>query len=716
MQGKSGLGMQVYGMNPPAPTGPNIQPNAHPYTVDVNNIPEGRRQLVEQIISDVVYAKDIYFKEDFRQMREDMQFAYDGADTEWIGNGNYIANITQRHIAQKTATLYAKNPVAVAKRKPKMDFAIWDEDMQSIVQAYQLLQSGAYDVNAIALLQDYQQGTNAKLMANKIAKTIEILYGYYQNEQNPSFKAEMKQVVRRTITCGVGYVKHGFQRVNGTSPDVARNLYDFDRRLKTLQRLMADAKNNDDYDYQADIEQTQLIIAELSAEPEMLLREGLTFNFPLSMAIIPDPKCTNLVGFKNADWLAEEYHFSAEEIEEVWKIDITSGNGAKSYTRREDTNQFWTGIVDQDGNKMRKQEKDGCSIYRCWEVYNIKTGLVYMVAEGFGDFLEEPHVPDVECPGFYPYHALVFNNIESVTKLIPHSDVFLIRDQQREINRQREGLRSHRIANRPRYLAPRGSLEEDDKDRLVSAEDSGIIEVNNLKVGQNSSEIIQPMKMAGIDPNLYDVQQSYDDLLRVIGSQEANLGGTSNSTATEASIGESSRISASDSNRDDLDMLLSNVARTSGEILFAELDVATVKEIVGPGAVWPTLTRSDRAKEIILDIQAGSSGKPNQALAIANLERLTPLFLQLPGVKVDRIIKEAVDRLGDNLDVNEFMQSGAPSIQAMNAMFSKGGGGVPVGNPQTGGAVAANGTPNAIASPQPQSQTQPVGQQLIPGQ
>lgn len=708
---KPGTGMQMYGQNP-APMASSGFLTPTDYTVDINGIAQERKTLVAKIISDVTYARDVYYKDDFNQMRDDMQFAYDGADPEWLDSTDprYVANIVQRHIQQKTASLYAKNPVATAKRKPRMDFAIWDEDMTSIIQAFQILQSGAYDLNAISLLQDYQQGTTHRQMVNKIARTLEIIYGYYQDAQNPSFKSEMKQLVRRVVTCGVGYVKLGYQRINGKSPDTARILYDYDRRLKTLQRLISDSKDNTGYDYSADIEQTKLLIQQLHTDPEILLKEGLIFNFPMSTAIIPDTRTTNLIGFKNSEWVAEEYHFTGDEIKEIWQKDVTMGGG-KSYIQRTDTNQFWIGLVDQDGNKVRKPENEGCSVYRVWEVYNIKTGLVYTVAEGYCDFLEEPHAPEIESNSFYPYEPLIFNNIESSTKLFPRSDVFLIRDQQREINRQREGLRNHRIANRPKYIAPRGALEDDDKERLESHKDSSIIEINNLKIGQNSAEIIQPMKMAGVDPNLYDVQQSYDDMLRVIGTQEANLGGTSNSTATEASIGASSAASSADSNRDDLDMCLSNIARVSGEILFAELDAETAKKIAGPGAVWPVLTREERSNEIFLDIQAGSSGKPNQALQIANFERLTPLFLQMPDLNKTRLLKEGVMRLGDNLDVNEFIQTGAPSIQALNAMFGKGG-----GSAMGGGAMDANGAPNTMSPGMPGQQEVPIGAQKIPGQ
>ena len=700
--------MQVYGASQQQPT--LLTQSGSPYANDRDNIPEERKKLVECIINEVTYARDVFFKDDYKQMVEDMQFAYDGATPEWVSYGGYIANIVQRHLQQKTSTLYAKNPIATAKRKPRMDFEIWDEDMQSVIQAMQILQSGAYDFESIALLQDYQRGMNDRMIANKIAKTLEIVYGYYQNEQNPTFKAEMKQMVRRTITCGVGYVKLGYQRVNGTSPDVARKLYDFDRRIKTLERLIADDQDDNGYTYdrQAEIANTEIVIRELQMEPEMLLREGLVFHFPMSTAIIPDPKCINLLGFRNADWVAEEYHFTADDIKELWKVDVTAGGGT-SWISRSEVNDYWMGITDQDGNKIKKTSSEGCAVYRVWEVYNIKTGLVYNVCEGYKDFLEEPHAPDIETDTFWPWLPLVFNPIESEKRLFPHSDVFLMRDQQMEINRQREGLRKHRIANRPKYIAPRGSLEEEDKDRLENHEDSGIIEINNLKIGQNSAEIVQPMKMAGIDPNLYDVSQSYDDMLRVLGSQEVDFGGSSNSTATEASIGASSKMSSVDSNRDDVDMLLSSLARYSGQVLFAELSPETATEIAGRGAVWPTLSRSERSKEIFLDIQAGSSGKPNQALSIANLERLTPLLMQLPGLRATRLAKEAVERLGDNLDINEFIEAGAPSIQALNSMFGK------QGSAAMGGAVSAEGTPNSMASQQQQPQAVPIGAQTIPG-
>ena len=53
------------------------------------------------------------------------------------------------------------------------------------------------------------------------------------------------------------------------------------------------------------------------------------------------------------------------------------------------------------------------------------------------------------------------------------------------------------------------------------------------------------------------------------------------------------------------------------------------------------------SKEIYLEIEAGSSGRPNQAQQLQNFERLAPILMQLPGVKPQFLAKEAIRRMDD---------------------------------------------------------------------
>ena len=77
---------------------------------------------------------------------------------------------------------------------------------------------------------------------------------------------------------------------------------------------------------------------------------------------------------------------------------------------------------------------------------------------------------------------------------------------QAEYNRARQGLREHRRANRPKYVAPAGMLEDEDKAKLRNPAANALIELNALTSGQKVDDVIQPVRQTGIDPNLYEVK------------------------------------------------------------------------------------------------------------------------------------------------------------------------------------------------------------------
>jgi hypothetical protein len=171
--------------------------------------PEKVKALVKQIQARIKH--DLKFhKNAFERMREDMHLAKHGADKDYP-DGSYKANIVGRHIQQKTAGLYAKNPKATAKRRETLDFAVWDEDPQSlqmammaIQQAQQLMAASPPDPltgesplaevpdelqavleQANAVLADWQQGMQRRKDINKIGKTLEILFAQALREQKP---------------------------------------------------------------------------------------------------------------------------------------------------------------------------------------------------------------------------------------------------------------------------------------------------------------------------------------------------------------------------------------------------------------------------------------------------------------------------------------------------------------------------------------------------
>jgi hypothetical protein len=170
--------------------------------------------------------------------------------------------------------------------------------------------------------------------------------------------------------------------------------------------------------------------------------------------------------------------------------------------------------------------------------------------------------------GSFRIYPLVFNAIEHEKELYPPSDVRLLRSQQIEYNRIKEALRQHRIANRPLYATPAGALEDEDLEgqgqmALDNYPAHAVLQLQGLAEDQKVSDKLQAVPKVPVDPNLYESEGIFNDMERISGSAEANLGGTAGgkTTATESNISEGSRLSSLESNADDLDSLLTHGAR-----------------------------------------------------------------------------------------------------------------------------------------------------------
>jgi hypothetical protein len=558
----------------------------------------------------------------------------------------------------------------------------------------------------MAIIADASQVKQQTDLLDKIAKTLELLYAYQVGQQLHPFKQLMKMTVRRALTVGVAYVKLGFERVMQPRPDVIAKLSDINERLGTLERLAADIADEESQPDSAEAEQLRLLVLDLQNEREFIAHEGLTYDYPSSFSIIPDTKCIHLRGFLGSDWVAEEYILSPNEVKEIYKIDV--GKSYVSYRRPDggmSADARASGLMQLGPNDKEKGTGDDKQCCCVWEIYNRKDGLVYIVCDGYPDFMREPGAPDTPLERFWPWFTLTFNETDHEDDIYPPSDVRLMKDMQLDYNTARQGMREHRRAARPKTVVSAGALDAEDVEKLESHPSNAILELNGLQPGQKVADLLQAFTGPEINPALYDVAPYFDDTLRVVGFQEANLGGTAGGTATESQIGEASRTTTNDSNVDDLDDLLTHLAKYGGQLLFSNVSEATVKRIVGPGAVWPDLTRQQIAEEVWLEIEAGSSGNPNQAQEIANAQKIYPLVMQIPGIDPEFLARDLLHRLDDKLDLTQAFKSPLPSIVAMNTM-AKGPGGPP--------GVGQMATPAAGATPKSPQMQGPAGEQNAP--
>jgi hypothetical protein len=690
------------------------------------------QKILKQIKSDKAFHKDA-----FGQMRRDMFVAKYGRIPEYPKQ-HYKVALAGRHVKAKTAALYAKNPKVVAKRREQLDFVVWDENPQSLQMAMKTIQTAqqmmqqaqptvdpatgvasmpelpqGFDealATANELLQDFQQGMQRRTLMQKVGKSLEILVAQAFREQKPlDFKTAAKQMVRRTCTTGVGYIELGFQRAYGPRPAMTEKLADFRARLDHLQMLatkVEDAENPIRPD-DPEIFELQKAIEAMANEKEVLLREGLIIDFPQATKVIPDQLCRKLVGFIGARHITLEYLFTCDQVKELFKVDIGKNYVGYKVDGKSDSEASSVNTVPDDNDdgdaKVAEPVGKGSGLVCVYKHYDKVSGLVYYVVEGYDKFLKDPAGPDVFVEDFWPVYALTFNDVEDEAGLFPPSDVFLMLDQNMEYNRARQGMREHRKAARPRFAYANGQIQEADLAKLKTLDPFEIVAID-LPEGQSIEDVMKPIPIAGVDPNLYGTEQYMTDTQMAVGSSESRFGGTSKSTATESAIAANSSASDDGSSIDDLDGFLTMVARSIGQILLREMSEEQVKIVVGPGAVWPHLTLGEIASELFLEVEAGSTGKPNQAVELNNFKTLAPFLLQTPGISPTWVAKTMVRRLDDSADLTEALSEGALSIIAQNGMAQ-----VSTGNPATDpNAQGGEGKNNAPAPTEKQPGSDPA--------
>lgn len=623
----------------------------------------------------------------FKQMKENEYLATHGASKEWRAGKNYTVAILNRHINQAVAQLYARDPVAVAKPRKKMRYTLWDGRPDTLNAAMTMAAQG--DPTGLAMVQDVVQARAAEAQVAKTGEAIEILWAYFTTQQANGFRKQMKALVRRVKVSGVGFVKLAFQRALEPRPEITAQIEDATSQLAATKRLMDEKQEGEIAEGEAAMAELESLLAMLQDQENIVVREGPVFDFPRATKVVIDPACIHLKTLTGARWVAHELDFTDDQIEEIYGIDICARGGATDGEKERAVDDVSLSGYD----KVEKPDGKKAVTRKVYEIQDKRNSQFLTVCEGFEDFLKPPGEPDILIDRFFTIYPLVFNEIESEDELYPPSDIELLIDTAQEYNRARQGLREHRQANRPKYATAAGVMTEEDVLKLANHPAHAVLELKSLKPGEDVGKLLQRMQMVGIDPNQYNTQDLFSDMERIVGTQQANLGTGSNTTATETSIVEQGRQAGLGDCLDDLDELLSELALGTGQIMLLEMSPEMVKQIVGPGAVWPDAppSRQEISENLYLDVKAGSSGRPNRAVELANMERALPMALQIPGFNPRPILDKMMSLL--DIDMEDATAENMPSVTAMNAMMVKAQQAPPPPGPGGPGAPPGPGLP-----------------------
>lgn len=649
---------------------------------------EQDRALVKAWTSRIKEAKE-HWQKDFDRMRENMEFV---AGIQWPGqctidDDRYVANITHQLIKNKVATLYAKNPTAVFERRERMDFILWDESEESLLeainQAQVFLQSGLPLPPELAnFFKDIEAGKLHRKVVERVGRTLQILYKYATDSQKPEFKQQAKAAVRRAATNGVAYGRPVLcvEGADYEKPSSIDHRSGATERAKRASVVLNKAQEGELDSTSAELGNLRSLALSLGAgESDSQFKERLEFDFHKSTKVIPDKRCSSLIDFVGGRFVAVEYILPVDDVNAIFQTNIKVGGEGNAIEAGNESGETPSNLSPNANltqtDSAQTLESKLCYLY---EVFDYTTKTRFFIVEGWKDYVSPPEVPFPMVSGFYPLYGLMFNEVESEpgtkTSIFPPSDVQKAKSAQLEWNRSRDALRHQRNANSPVWMYRDGLLTEDDKDKLRNAEPNSAIALKGVPPEMTMEQFFARRPAAEIDPAMYDTAPLEQDLMLAAGTQQANMGPAQpNVTATVGTIAEQSRMDVSASDVDELDGWLSRLAQAGGEMMLQGFSIETVKAMAGPGAVWPTSpeTIQNYRNEVFLRVEAASSGRPNKAVDIANWRDLAPL-MQQAGANPLGLIKKTAKVLDENLDITDFFPLLPPkgSIDAM-------GGGTP---------------------------------------
>ena len=692
-----------------------------------------------------------FWKPIFDRIAQEQEFA---AGNQWPDDYNcktdekepFVGDVMQQMLNRKTASLYAKNPTPEAKQVDMMWFDVWDGSQESLNGARAILEGAQPILQAAAtaqamgqeipppppqlemakdIVEDYERGMAEKARNLRIARTASLLLAQQWRIQSPEFLASMKQLVTRVLTSRVGYIKVMYRR-QGAEQDAeplteqANLAVD---KVRLLQQHL-EAMTQPGFDPESpEAEEMRLLMQSMVQQSGKRKAEsgnsgddeGLVYDFLGATSVLVDRRCTCLREFVGARWIAHEIILPVEDAEKRFGLSLRDV-GAVRYT---DAGVGREPEVSGQRAEVSGDDDDDRGNVCIWHIEDKETGLCYVVCDGVKEFLAEPYPNEPEVTRFWSIVPVVFN-VQEVDRndpdkdvtIYPRSDVRLAMPMQKNINIAGEAMREHRVAARPWKVGVKSKFEDPDLRKLSGAHAAHeCVMLNNLNPGEKITDFIQPGPTPEFRPELYDNGQDSQAMMLATGMQPANLGAqTGDEKATGQAIAEGSRISADQSNAHDLDTALSTVAQMSFEMLIQEMPAEAVKRRVGRGALWPELSAGDVRNEIYLQVEAGSSGRPNQALEINNFKLLGPMLQELltsSGKSLEPLIKDAVRRLNDKADVDDYLKPAQLAVPVPNPAAPTpiapvgpvgNGGGTP---PLQPGQVAPQVQPGANGAPNP---------------
>lgn len=598
------------------------------------------------------------------------------------------------------AFLYAQNPDIDVLTAPSAE----PPTLESMMEA-----AGGDADDAAGVSPSMQTATEVQKVAADVKARFDAIRDRYEQRQrdNKAFadtleivvvrlwkdgriKHHAKGWVRSALTIGIGWLKASWQTRTEPDPITQTSIADLQdniRRVAAQRAELQDAASQAECD--AKQAEYQRLLASLETQVERVIARGFVIDLVQAEDVQVAPGLL-LSEYLDAPWISHRAFMRADDAQAQFSIAPERMKKAVRYGQRKPESARAETAMDVDAvnpedadgyyssNSSGAQgQADGMDYVRVEEIWDRDANAVLTLIEGIDAWVKTPWAPDA-ATRFYPLFQLAIGAIDGQRH--PQSLTWRSHKLQDEYNRVRSAFAEHRRRTRPKTYFNAGLVSPEDARKIEQAVTQEMVGINPTQANVDMRTLLAPVTYAQLDPMLYETQSIMSEMERIWGVQEALSQSIQTAkTATEAQIQQTGFHARTGAMRDELEDVLSDLARYTSEVALLNMGADDARAIAGPDAFWPEhMTVEDLPKLVNVAIRAGSSGKPNTSADRQAWSTLLPLLqngIQMigqlrqstPAEMADRfeaLLRETFARAGDNADPDRFVpRAGAQPAQ-----------------------------------------------------
>ena len=567
--------------------------------------------------------------------------------------------------------------------------ALTDPSDESVGATVKAAREDMIERMAQAKLEELQAEYAKRNETNKaFGETLEICVS--RMWQDAGLKRQARAMCQTGLTVALGALKASWQERTAPSPQTARAMHDLQDNIARLNAKRAELAD-DECKGERDAERAELErqLEALRGETEQVMARG----FAVDVVQPEDFQCAigyTIANHVDAPWNANRSFLTIEDAKAAY------GGTFKTEKEREDCFAKATkysarcpvmqgkeaaavddSITAEDADAYVQGAGVGAEgqaeYLAVWEIWDANTGHVLTMAEGMDRWLRAPWQPNATTR-FYPYFVLPLHDVDGQR----HPQSYISRSYKLldEYDRLATNFRAHRARCVPKTGFNATLLKPEDAGKLANATINEMVPLD-LPANMPISDVLKEITYPAINPALYDDGPIMAKLERIWGVQEALSGSIQQvKTATEAEIQQGGFQARTSSRRDILESMLNELAQYTAEVAWQNMSEDDVVAIAGPNAVWPTYSRPEDLRQmLVIDIRAGSSGKPNTTAEREAWSVLLPILQgsivqigQLRGStpheiadKLEALTRLTGERMGDRLDFDQLIPKPGPA-------------------------------------------------------